>query len=160
MAVINQYKGTYPSTVNNFESDYYFVNATSMEKAVNMLTTQYGKEPTIIAKLQDNVLTEVTSETNVNFQIKSYYIDEDTQQEIEVSKCIAYPTSIPNATRGNIVYLSAPNYTFIENEISVTYTFEKWIINDEEFTDNPHEYVIPLDESVTDIIIKAIYTKE
>ena len=39
------------------------------------------------------------------------------------------------------------------------YEFEKWIIDDEEFTDNPHEFVISLDESVTDVIIKAIYTR-
>ena len=164
MAVINQYKATYPSTVNNFESDSHYINATSMEKAVEMATLQYGKEPTICTKIRENVLTEVTSSTTVNFQIKSYYIDEDTQQEIEVSKCVAYPTSIPNATRGNTVYLSSPNYTFTEmineDEITITYTFEKWVIVNEEFTDNPHEYVIPLDESVTDIIIKAIYTKE
>ena len=159
MAIINQYKATYPSTINNFESDSFYINATSMEKAVEMAKLQYGSEPTICTRVHDNVLTEVTSATTVNFQIKSYYIDEDTQEEIEVPNCVAYPTSIPNTPRGNTVYLSAPNYQFEEDDVLRTYTFEKWIYNNEEFTDNPHEFVIPLDESVTDVIIKAIYTR-
>lgn len=157
MAIINQYKTTYPSTVNTFECDTYFINATSMEKAVEMATLQYGKEPTICTKTQENVLTEVTSATTVNFQIKSFYIDEDTQEEIEVPNCIAYPTTIANATRGTTVYLSAPTYQFEEDDVLRTYTFEKWIYNDTELENNI--FIIPLDESITDVIIKAIYTR-
>ena len=71
MAIINQYKVTYPSTVNNFESDSFYINATSMEKAVEMSTLEHGLEPTICTRIHDNVLTEVTSATTVNFQIKS-----------------------------------------------------------------------------------------
>lgn len=159
MPIINQYKVTYSSTVNNFESNSYYINATSMEKAVEMSNLEHGSEPTICARVHDNVLTEVTSATTVNFQIKSYYIDEDTQEEIEVPNCVAYPTSIPTAPRGNTVYLSAPNYQFEEDDILRTYTFEKWVYNTDEFTDNPHEFVIPLDESVTNVVIKAIYNR-
>ena len=159
MAEINQYKVTYPITINNFESNSYYINATSMEKAVEMSNLEHGSEPTICARVHDNVLTEVTSATTVNFQIKSYYIDEDTQEEIEVPNCVAYPTSIPTAPRGNTVYLSAPNYQFEEDDILRTYTFEKWVYNTDEFTDNPHEFVIPLDESVTNVVIKAIYNR-
>ena len=163
MAIINQYRAIYPVEKTYFETSETYINATSMEKAVSMLHTQYGLEPITISKIRDDVLTEITSETSVNFEIKSYYFDEDTQQEIEIPNCIAYPTSIPNAVRGNTVYLSAPNYTFNEliedEEISVTYTFEKWIYNNEEFTDNPYVFTIPLDEEITEITIKAIYIK-
>lgn len=159
MPIINQYKVTYPSTVNNFESNSYYINATSMKKAVEMSNLEHGSEPTICTRVHDNILTEVTSVTTVNFQIKSYYIDEDTQEEIEVPNCVAYPTSIPTAPRGNTVYLSAPNYQFEEDDILRTYTFEKWVYNTDEFTDNPHEFVIPLDESVTNVVIKAIYNR-
>lgn len=169
MAIINQYRAIYPVEKTYFETSETYVNATSMEKAVSMLNSQYGSEPIIISKIRDNVLTE-NPETYVNFEIKSYYFDEDTQQEIEIPNCIAYPTSIPNAVRGNTVYLSAPNYTFNEliedddeliedEEISVTYTFEKWIYDNEEFTDNPYVFTIPLDEEITEITIKAIYIK-
>lgn len=163
MAIINQYRAIYPVEKTYFETSETYINATSMEKAVSMLHTQYGSEPITISKIRDDVLTEITSETSVNFEIKSYYFDEDTQQEIEIPNCIAYPTSIPNAVRGNTVYLSAPNYTFNEliedEEISITYTFEKWIYDNEEFTDNPYVFTIPLDEGITEITIKAIYIK-
>ena len=51
MAIVNEYKGSYPSEVNNFETDSFYVNATSMEKAVSMLTLEHGKEPTICTKI-------------------------------------------------------------------------------------------------------------
>ena len=73
MAIVNEYKGRYPSEVNNFETDSFYVNATSMEKAVSMLTLEHGKEPTICTKIRDNVLTEITNETTVNIEVKSYY---------------------------------------------------------------------------------------
>lgn len=162
MAIINQYKATYPIANTSFQTNEVYVNATSMEKAVSLLNLRYENEPNIISKLRDNVLTEVTSETTVNFQIKSYYIDEDTQEEIEIPECVAYPTIISNAVRGNTVYMSAPNYQFTEivnEEITRTYTFEKWIYDNEEYTNNPQEFVIPLDESVTTVTMKAIYTR-
>ena len=162
MAIINEYKATFPIKNTSWQTNTVYINATSMEKAVNMLTLEYGEEPTDCVRIRDNVLTEVTSATTVNFQIKSYYIDEE-EQEIEVPNCIAYPTSLPTATRGNTVYLSAPNYQFVETEdeeeITRTYTFEKWVYDGNEFTDNPHEFVIPLDESITDVIVKAIYSR-
>ena len=155
MAIINQYKMTYPSTINNFESDVFYINATSMEVAVKMANLQYGKEPNICTKTQDNVLTEITSSTTVNFQIKSYYIDDYTQEEIEIPQCVSYPTLIENATRGTTVYLSSPDYQF-EEDVVVKYTFQKWIYNDTELESNI--FIIPLDENITNVVIKALYT--
>ena len=65
-----------------------------MEKAVNMITTEKGSEPIMISKIHDNVLTEPTEETTVAFEIKSYYIDEESGEEIEV----------PAQTRGGTAY--------------------------------------------------------
>jgi len=163
MAIINQYKATYPSKVNNFESDNFYINATSMETAVKMANLQYGEEPTICTKIRDNVLTEVTSATTVNFQIKSYYIDEESGEEIEVPNCIAYPTSISACTRGSTLYMQTPNYSFTEEvegeEVTVNYIFEKWIYDEIEYTNNPQIFTIPLDEEITSVSIKAIYTR-
>ncbi len=163
MAVINQYKATYPSKVNNFESDSFYINANSMQKAVEMASIQYGNEPTICTKIRDNVLTEITESTTVDFQIKSYYIDEDTQQEIEVPNCIAYPTSVPSCTRGSTLYMQTPNYSFTEEvegeEVTTNYTFEKWVYGEIEYTNNPQIFTIPLDEEISSVSIKAIYTR-
>ena len=155
MSVINQYQITYPSEKNNFESDIFQINATSMEKAVEMAKLQYGKEPVICTKIHDNVLTEITSPTTVNFQIKSYYIE--NEQEIEIPNCVAYPTNIENAIRGSTVYLSSPDYQFYEDDVLIMYTFDKWIYNNETLSDNV--FIIPLDESITEITLKAIYEK-
>lgn len=163
MAIINQYRAVYPIE-NSFECDSYYVNASSMEKAINMLSTQYGKEPRHISLTKENVLTEITSETTVNFEIKSYYIDSETQEEIEIPSCIAYPTIVENAVRGNTIYCYSPSEYNIEEEIegeitTVHYTFSKWINGNIESTDNPFIVAIPLDESITSMIIKAIYTR-
>lgn len=163
MAIVNQYKAVYPIENTKFENEDIFINATSMEKAVNMITTEKGSEPILISKIHDNVLTEATEETTVSFEIKSYYIDETSGEETEVSKCIAYPTSIPNATRGNTIYLSAPNYSFTEEiegeEVTVNYTFKKWLYGEIEYTNNPQIFTIPLDEEISSVGIKAIYTR-
>lgn len=159
MAIINEYKATYPIRNTTWQTENVYINATSMEKAVNMLNAQYGNEPEIISKIRDNVLTEVTSASTVTFYIKSYYIDEDTQQEIEVPSCISYPPIITDCQRGTTVYMSAPNYQISEEGILRTYTFEKWVYGTEEWTDNPHMFTIPLDESVTEVTVKAIYER-
>lgn len=75
MAIINQYKAIYPITNSRFENEDVYINTTSMEKAVNMITTEKGSEPMMISKIHDNVLTEPTEETTVAFEIKSYYIE-------------------------------------------------------------------------------------
>lgn len=162
MAILNEYKTTYPNTSNNFETDSFYINATSMEKAVQMATLQYGSEPTICTKIRNNVLTEITSETTVDFQIKSYYIDESSE-EIEIPNCVAYPTSVPNCARGSTLYMQTPNYSFAEEiegkEVTVNYTFEKWVYGQTEYTNNPQIFTIPLDEEITSVSIKAIYTR-
>ena len=164
MAIVNEYKASFPLKNTMWQNDIVYVNATSMEKAVNMLNSQFGEEPTIITKIRDNVLTEITEETTVNFQIKSYYIDSESGDEIEIPNCVAYPNELNNATRGNTVYLSAPNYTFTESiegyNVEINYIFNKWIYETEEYIDNPHMFIIPLDESVTNVVVKAIYTKQ
>ena len=157
MAVVNQYKANYPIK-NSYQTDTVFINATSMEKAVNMLNTQYGSEPTFITKIHDNVLTEITDETTVSINADSYYID-DEEQEIPIPECKVYPTSISNVKRGNTVYFTAPNYTFYEEDVPTIWILDKWIYNGEEFTDNPYLFTVPLDESITDIEIKVIYKK-
>lgn len=163
MAVINEYKVTYPSTVNNFESDLHYINATSMEKAVEMSKLEYGLEPTICTKVRENVLTEITSATTVDFQLKSYYIDEESGEEIEVPNCVAYPTSVPSCTRGSTLYMQTPNYSFTEEiegeEVTVNYTFEKWVYGQTEYTNNPQIFTIPLDEEITLVNVKAIYVR-
>lgn len=157
MAVLNEYKATYPIE-NSFQNESVFINATSMEKAVSMLNSQYGKEPEFITKLHDNVLTEITDETTVNIEVKSYYIDEDTQQEVEIPPCIAYPTNVINAKRGNTIYFTAPTYNLNEESGFLgEWTLDKWIYNTTESTDNPFIFTVPLDESITSILIKAIY---
>lgn len=157
MAVLNEYKATYPIE-NSFQNKSVFINATSMEKAVSMLNSQYGKEPEFITKLHDNVLTEITDETTVNIEVKSYYIDEDTQQEVEIPPCIAYPTNVINAKRGNTIYFTAPTYNLNEESGFLgEWTLDKWIYNTTESTDNPFIFTVPLDESITSILIKAIY---
>ena len=163
MAIINQYKAIYPIINSRFENEDVYINATSMEKAVNMITTEKGSEPIMISKIHDNVLTEPTEETTVAFEIKSYYIDEESGEEIEVPNCIAYPTSVPSCTRGSTLYMQTPNYSFIEiveeEEITVNYTFKKWIYNETEYTSNPQIFTIPLDEEVSSVSVKAIYTR-
>jgi hypothetical protein len=160
MAIINQYKAIYPIENTRFETESKYVNASSMKNAIEILTTQYG-EPKIISKTENNVLTETYIPTTVNFQIKSYFIDDDTHEEVEVSKCIAYPTLINNAIRGNTVYLSSPNYQFVENvneeEFTVNYTFEKWMYDEVELSNDI--FTIPLDESITEVVVKAIYER-
>ena len=159
MAVVNQYKANYPIK-NSYQTDTVFINATTMEKAVNMLNIQYGSEPTFITKIHDNVLTEITDETTVSINTYSYYID-DEEHEVPIPECKVYPTNISNVKRGNTVYFTAPTYTFDEySELMGTWNLVKWIYNGEEFTDNPYLFTVPLDESITDIEIKAIYTKE
>lgn len=44
MAIINQYKAIYPIINSRFENEDVYINATSMEKAVNMITS---KPPTV-----------------------------------------------------------------------------------------------------------------
>ena len=65
MAIINQYKAIYPIVNSRFENEDIYINATSMEKAVNMITTEKGSEPIMISKIHDNVLTEPTEETRL-----------------------------------------------------------------------------------------------
>ena len=158
MAIINQYKAIYPIE-NSFETETLYINATSMEKAVQLISTEKGSEPKIISKQIDNILTESTSETAISFEIKSYYISDD--EEIEIPNCIAYPTSLNNCTRGSTVYMQSPEYyEFVENEINVKYTFLKWVYNDIEYSENPQIFTLPLDESINLVTIKAIYERE
>ena len=163
MSVINQYKAVYPIENTRFENEDVYINATSMEKAVNLISTERGAEPIIISKVRDNVLTEPTEETTVEFEIKSYYIDEESGEEIEVPNCIAYPTSIPNCTRGSTLYMQTPNYSFVEEiegeGVTVNYAFEKWIYGEIEYANNPQIFTIPLDEEISSVSVKAIYTR-
>ena len=163
MAIINQYKAIYPITNSRFENEDVYINATSMKKAVNMITTEKGSEPMMISKIHDNVLTEHTEETTVVFEIKSYYIDDASGEEIEVPNCVAYPTSVPSCTRGSTLYMQTPNYSFTEEvegeEVTVNYTFEKWVYDEIEYTNNPQIFTIPLNEEISSVSIKAIYTR-
>ena len=163
MAIINQYKAVYPLENTRFENEDVYINATSMEKAVNMITTEKGTEPILISKIHDNVLTEPTEETTVAFEIKSYYIDSETSEEIEVPNCVAYPTSLPSCSRGSTLYMQTPNYTFTEEvegqEVTVMYTFDKWLYNETEYTNNPQIFTIPLDESIQSVTVKSIYIR-
>ena len=163
MAIINQYKAIYPIINSRFENEDVYINATSMEKAVNMITTEKGSEPIMISKIHDNGLTEPTEETTVAFEIKSYYINEESGEEIEVPNCIAHPTSVPSCTRGSTLYMQTPNYSFTEiveeEEITVNYNFKKWIYNETEYTSNPQIFTIPLDEEISSVSIKAIYVR-
>ena len=160
MAIVNQYKATYPVENTTWQTNDVYINASSMEKAVNMLNTQYGSEPTIISKIRDNVLTEITDETTVSINATSYYIN-DNEEEVPIPLCKVYPSEITNVKRGNTIYFTAPTYTFDEEygELMGTWNLVKWIYNGEEFTDNPYIFTTPLDESVTDVEIKAIYSK-
>ena len=163
MAIINQYKAIYPIANSRFENETYYINATSMEKAVDLIATAIGTDPIMISKIHDNVLTEPTEETTVTFEIKSYYIDEESGEEIEVPNCIAYPTSVPSCTRGSTLYMQTPNYSFKEEidgeEVTVNYTFEKWVYGEIEYTNNPQIFTIPLNEEITSVSVKAIYTR-
>ena len=163
MAIINQYKAIYPIVNSRFENEDVYINATSMEKAVNMITTEKGSEPIMISKIHDNVLTESTQETTVAFEIKSYYVDEESSEEVEVPNCVGYPTSVPSCTRGSTLYMQTPNYSFTEiveeEEITVNYNFKKWIYNETEYTSNPQIFTIPLDEEVSSVSLKAIYAR-
>ena len=163
MAIINQYKAVYPLENTRFENEDVFINATSMENAVKMITTEKGTEPILISKIHDNVLTEPTEATTVAFEIKSYYIDDVSGEEVVVDKCVAYPTSVPSCTRGSTLYMQTPNYTFTEEvegqEVTVNYTFDKWLYNETEYTNNPQIFTIPLDEYIQSVTIKAIYTR-
>ena len=162
MAIINQYKAIYPIVNSRFENEDVYINATSMEKAVNMITTEKGSEPIMISKIHDNVLTEPTEASTVAFEIKSYYIDEESG-EVEVPNCVAYPTSVPSCTRGTTLYMQSPNYSFTEEvedeEVTVNYTFEKWVYGQTEYTNNPQIFTIPLNENISSVSIKAIYTR-
>lgn len=160
MAIVNQYKAVYPVKNTRFENEEIYINSTSMEKAVNLITTEKGTEPKIISKIHENVLTEPTSETTVDFEIKSYYIDKTTSEEIPIPNCIAYPPILSNCKRGDTVYMQAPNYSFEENENTINYTFEKWVYDDTEFTDNPQILTLTLDESISKITVKVIYNQE
>lgn len=163
MAIINQYKAIYPIINSRFENETYYINATSMEKAVDLIATAIGTDPIMISKIHDNVLTEPTEETTVAFEIKSYYINEESGEEIEVPNCIAYPTSVPSCTRGSTLYMQTPNYSFKEEidgeEVTVNYIFEKWVYDEIEYTNNPQIFTIPLNEEITSVSIKAIYTR-
>ena len=163
MAILNQYKAVYPIENTRYENEDVYVNATSMEKAVNMITLEKGKEPKMISKVYNNILTESTEETTVSFEIKSYYIDEESGEEIEIPQCVAYPTFIENCKRGDTLYMSCPNYTFTEEideeEVTVNYTFDKWIYDLEEYPLNPQIFTIPLNEAISSITVKAIFTK-
>lgn len=163
MAIINQYKAIYPIINSRFENETYYINATSMEKAVDLIATAIGTDPIMISKIHDNVLTEPTEETTVAFEIKSYYINEESGEEIEVPNCIAYPTSVPSCTRGSTLYMQTPNYSFKEEidgeEVTVNYTFEKWVYGEIEYTNNPQIFTIPLNEEVSSVSVKAIYTR-
>lgn len=157
MGIINQYKAIYPLK-NSFESEIRYINATSMEKAVQMISTEIGFEPKIISRQIDNILTEENKTTTISFEIKSYYKSND--EEIEIPKCVAYPASLSNCIRGSTVYMQSPNtYDFIENGINVRYTFLKWVYENIEYTDNPQIFTLPLDETITNVIIQAIYEK-
>lgn len=156
MAVVNQYKAIYPIE-NSFENEIIYINATSMEKAIEMLKTEKAIEPKLISLQHENILTEFTEETFVNFEIKSYY--NDGIDDVEIPQCTAYPTILTNCKRGDTLYMQAPNYSFIENGIEVTYTFDKWMYEETEYTENPQIITIPLDESVTIMTVKAIYSK-
>ena len=95
--------------------------------------------------------------------VNSYYIDEESSEEIEVPNCVAYPTSVPSCTRGSTLYMQTPNYSFKEEiegeEVTVNYTFEKWVYDEIEYINNPQIFTIPLDEKVSSVSIKAIYTR-
>ena len=157
MGVINQYKAIYPLE-NSFESEIKYINATSMEKAIQMISTEIGFEPKIISRQIDNILTEETKTTTISFEIKSYYKSNDGK--IEISKCVAYPTSLNNCVRGSTVYMQSPNtYDFIEDNINVRYTFLKWVYENIEYMDNPQIFTLPLDETITNVTIQAIYEK-
>ena len=160
MAVVNEYKANYPIE-HSYQTDTVFINASSMEKAVSMLNAQYGKEPNYIAKIRDNVLTEITNETTVNIQVKSYYINTETEEEVEIPPCVVYPTTVINAKRGNTIYFTAPTYNLDEESGFLgEWYLDKWIYGETESTDNPYIFTVPLDESVTSVLIKAIYTKQ
>ena len=60
MAIVNQYKAVYNIENTPFEHENIYINATSMEKAVAMITTEKNEEPIIMSKTQENVLTEPT----------------------------------------------------------------------------------------------------
>ena len=76
MAIVNQYKAVYPVKNTRFENEEIYINSTSMEKAVNMITTEKGTEPKIISKIHENVLTEPTSETTVDFDERLFKLDD------------------------------------------------------------------------------------
>lgn len=169
MAIVNQYKAVYNIENTPFEHENIYINATSMEKAVAMITTEKNEEPIIMSKTQENVLTEPTEETTVHIEAKSYYIDEsgDEPVEVEIPQCIVYPSLITEAKRGSTIYFVAPPYTFEVNDgtdepliITETWNLDKWIYNDIEYTDNPLPFTVTYNEAITEIIIKAIYKKE
>ena len=59
--------------------------------------------------------------------------------------------------------MQTPNYSFTEiveeEEITVNYNFKKWIYNETEYTSNPQIFTIPLDEEISSLSVKAIYTR-
>jgi hypothetical protein len=160
MAIVNQYKAVYPIENTKWENNFIYINATSMQKAIEMLNIQYGSEPTCISEIRKNVLTEVTLETTVSVNANSYYIDEN-ENEIEIPLCVVYPSELTNVQRGNTIYFTAPNYDFDETygEYEGKWKFVKWIYNNEDITDNPYVFTTPLDESIGVVNIKVIYEK-
>lgn len=161
MAIINQYKVTYPVENTSFEHENIYINATSMEKAINLITTEKGKEPLIASRIHDNVLTEPTSETTVTVNVISFYIN-DEEEEVLIPECLVYPSHLTDVKRGNTIYFTAPSYTFGEEyteELQGTWELDKWIYNEEEFTDNPYMFTVTYDESINEITVKAKYIK-
>ena len=59
--------------------------------------------------------------------------------------------------------MQTPNYSFTEiveeEEITVNYNFKKWIYNETEYINNPQIFTIPLDEEISSLSVKAIYTR-
>lgn len=59
--------------------------------------------------------------------------------------------------------MQTPNYSFTEEiegeEVTVNYTFEKWLYGEIEYTNNPQIFTIPLDEEISSVNIKAIYIR-
>ena len=161
MAIINQYKAVYPIENTPFEHENICVNATSMEKAVNLITVEKGSEPLVVSLIHENVLTEPTAETSVTVNVISFYLNNE-QEEVLIPECLVYPSHLTDVKRGNTIYFTAPSYTFGEEyteELQGTWELDKWLYNEEEFADNPYIFTVTYDESVSEIMIKAKYIK-
>ena len=59
--------------------------------------------------------------------------------------------------------MQTPNYSFKEEidgeEVTVNYTFKKWVYGEIEYTNNPQIFTIPLNEEITSVSVKAIYVR-